>query len=357
MKHLFILVPSLQPTGPVKGAIALANSLADIRPITLVYLKHGPTGKDLPLDRRVHIVSLTHEKSYLRKFRRYRSLLLNAGGREHVASVSFCFSADMVNLFCRRQAVTGSSIRGNLLQNYRETYGLLGIPLAITHLVAMRRFDHVVSMSSAMAKQVHFYTSRHPAIIGNFVDEAMLEPYRRTIPNKGPLRFIFLGSLTPRKRPMALLNAIYELYKKKVDVHLDIVGEGPMKKQLEAGIARLGLGDLVALHGHLSVPYHLVSQSDVLVLPSSSEGIARASLEALHLGIPCVLRNIDGNNELIFTGVNGALFDRDVELVDAMQRVAEWSRNRETIDKSLLPPAFRQYFAARQYIALMESKA
>jgi glycosyltransferase involved in cell wall biosynthesis len=354
-RHLFILVPSPQPTGPIKGAVALANSLVDLREITLVYIKPGP-GVDAPLDKRVKVVSLSLEKSFRGKLVAYKKLLQNAGGRERVASLSICFIPDMVNLFCRRHAVTSSSVRANLLHNYHKTYGLPGIPLAITHIATMRGFDHVVAMTDAMAKQVHFYASRNPDVIGNFVDEVQLEPYRCMVPNKdGAMRFVFLGSLTPRKRPMVLLKAINELRRDGIDVHLDIIGDGPMRKQLEDEITKLCLSEAVVLHGHLPVPYHLVAQADALVLPSSSEGISRASLEALHLGVPCVLRDIDGNNELIHLGENGALFRKDEELSLIMYELAVWSRSRIGSIESLLPSTFRQSVAAHQYLALMES--
>ena len=57
MREIFVLVPSLHPDGPVKGAIALCNALADLRHVTLVALKPGP-GADIPLDRRVAMVSM-----------------------------------------------------------------------------------------------------------------------------------------------------------------------------------------------------------------------------------------------------------------------------------------------------------
>ena len=41
-RRLFLLVPSFNPTGPVRGAIALANALANDRDVTIVALKSGP---------------------------------------------------------------------------------------------------------------------------------------------------------------------------------------------------------------------------------------------------------------------------------------------------------------------------
>ena len=51
-----------------------------------------------------------------------------------------------------------------------------------------------------------------------------------------------------------------------------------------------------------------------MVLPSFSEGVSRSALEALFLGVPCVLRDVDGASELIHDGINGYLFNENSEL-------------------------------------------
>jgi glycosyltransferase involved in cell wall biosynthesis len=90
------------------------------------------------------------------------------------------------------------------------------------------------------------------------------------------------------------------------------------------------------------------------VLPSLSEGAARACLEALHLGVPCVVREVDGSAELIRPGVNGELFTRDGELAGAIGRVV--SRPREPgVRHSLLPDGNRQQACARAFLDLVES--
>ena len=91
-----------------------------------------------------------------------------------------------------------------------------------------------------------------------------------------------------------------------------------------------------------------------LVLPSLSEGVSRSALEALYLGVPCVLRDVDGSSELIQEGINGYLFSENSELPNAMMRAVELSRNRNEL-VSLLPEKFRQKRAARQYLDLLES--
>jgi glycosyltransferase involved in cell wall biosynthesis len=351
VRSIFILVPSLRPTGPIKGAIALANALAPIRTVTVVSLKNGP-GVDAPVDARVRHVSLAGAGHPGQRLVAYRRLLREAGGRGRVGSISLCFSADLVNVFCHEHAVTCASVRGNLTQIYRLDYGRLAAALAVAHLTALRGVDHVVAMTSAMSTQVARYTGRVPTLIGNFVDEAALAGYRSRATRDGPVRFVFLASLTRRKRPELVVEAMRTLLARGVRAHLDVIGDGPLKMSVAEQVARHGLTDAVTVHGHLQDPYPLLSAADAMVLPSIAEGIPRASLEALYLGVPCVLRDADGNREVIEDGVTGVLLRQECDLPGAMLAAAELGR---TTDRdSLLPAGCRQEAAARRYLELVE---
>jgi glycosyltransferase involved in cell wall biosynthesis len=354
-RKLFILVPALDPTGPVKGAFALANALIDTRDVTLVHLKHGP-GAAAALDARVELLSLAEvDGGWRKKAEAYRSVLNHAGPPSALASISMCFSADFVNIACRAHAATCSSVRGNLVANYNMDYGLPGIPVAMMHLAALRWCDHVVAMTRAMADQVAFYCGSRPAVIPNFIDEASLAHYRLSTRGTGSPRFVYLGSLSRRKRPHALVTAFAELRRRGMDAHLDIIGTGPLHMSMLKAVNALGIGEWVTFHGHLRDPYGVVARADVKVLPSLSEGMPRAALEALYLGLPCVLRDVDGNAELIEPGTNGFLFRTNRDLADAMERAIELSQQMRDRRECLLPESFRQKSAALSYLALLEN--
>lgn len=353
MREIFILIPSLIPTGPVKGAIALANELAKSRSVTLVSFKKG-FGTQSPISPQVKQVFLGDKGCFLSRLRAYRALLRAAGGRGKVASISSCFSADAVNLFCRHVAVTCSSVRGNLPSNYLMDHGFIGVIAAYVHMLALRCFDHVVAMSGAMAGQIAPFLGRRPPVIGNFIDEAVLEPFRHSAPQTGPFRFVFLASLSKRKKPLCLIKAIETLHKNGHDVHLDVIGKGHLREACEGAISKLAAASYITIHGQIENPYPLLAQADVMILPSLSEGISRAALEALHLGVPCVLRDVDGNAELIREGANGRLFDKDSELSGAMLKAAQEARARGPQRVSMLPDGFRQAVAARHYLDLVE---
>ena len=354
MRRIVIAVPSPHPTGPIKGAYALANAIAHEREVTLVTFKRGP-GVDAALDPRVTERSLADiAGGWRNRLHAYRGMLRDAGGRSHVASISMCFTADIVNCFSAESAVTCASLRGNIFRNYRLDYGFPGVPLAFAHLSALRKVDHIVAITSAMASQVKARTGKTATVIGNFVDEAALDAYRSPKPPTGAYRVVFLGTLSERKQPLLVVRAVHALRQSGVDVVLDMIGTGPLAGAVIAEVDRLRLQHAVVLHGHMSVPYPILAGADVMVLPSLSEGLARSSLEALHLGVPCVLRAIDGNAELITRSEQGALFLRDPSLAETILSVAQQSRARRGERTTLLPPFVRQSEQARRYVALVE---
>ena len=353
-KNYFILVPALVPTGPVRGAIAFANAIAGKRMVKLVSLKLGVSWK-LSLDKRVEVICLGAKHSgWFAKRRAYCDLLTEHGGREKTLSLSMCFSADMLNLLCRRHAQIFSSIRGNLPMNYRSDYGSPGIFLAYFHLFCLRGFDHFSVMSSAMAKQVSPLCSRKPLLAGNFIDEPPIDQYRENYVQSEKFKFIFVGSLTERKQPLLLVESVRSLREEGHDVCLDIIGSGPLEKSIRDLVSLYDLGSRVNFHGQVESPLFLLSQADVFVLPSLSEGVPRAALEALHIGLPCILRRVDGNDELVQPGVSGLLFEDNDSLLPAMRKLLSESNRRS---KSLLPNGFRQKYESDKILSYVEKSS
>jgi glycosyltransferase involved in cell wall biosynthesis len=354
VRRYFIFVPTGTISSPIKGAVALANALARERRVAFVAVKPDSDAFDL-LDARVERVRLWAAGSWPSRILAARRLLASAGGKQGVAAVSYCLSADAVNRCCRDVALTCASVRGNLPAIYPEKYGSTGRWLGHRHLRMLRALDHVVSMTRAMAEQVEAHIGRPSPVIGNFIDEVPLQIRRRAGPDSGPLRFVFTGSMLPNKGPRVLLDAIRTLQARGVAARLDAYGDGPLLNELRVRARSMPVPDSVCFHGHVDNPSAAVSAADALVLPSFTEGISRSALEALYLGVPCVVRDVDGNRELIQDGRNGFLFADDDQLAAAMLNTASWSRTRAGERDNLLPDSFRQSRAARMYLELLES--
>jgi hypothetical protein len=171
-RRVFVVVPSLTPTEPIKGAAALCNGLVEYIPVTLVPLKTA-SGDGLMIDPRVEIVSLASCSSWLKKYFAYQKLLQKAGTRAEVVSLSLCLSADTFNYFIRFHAIIINIVRGNLMRVYRFNFGRPGVFAAFMHYQLLKRFNKVVAMSNSMEKQLKKFGIRRTVTIGNFIDEVV----------------------------------------------------------------------------------------------------------------------------------------------------------------------------------------
>jgi glycosyltransferase involved in cell wall biosynthesis len=279
-----------------------------------------------------------------------------AGDRGSVAAISFCFTADVFNSWCCDLTITCSSVRGNLSKVYPETYGWLGKWVEFFHFSRLNKLDNVVSMTRTMSNIVAKKIGKKSPIIGNFIDEPTLAQFRYMDVVKGPLRFVYTGNMIRGKQPELLLGAIQVLQARGIDVRLDAYGDGPLLSNLREQAKMSIHPEQISFHGYVEKPYALIAVCDVLVLPSLTEGVSRSVLEALFLGIPCVLRDVDGSSEIIKEGLNGGLFHNDNELPDVMLRTAEWSRRENPTHNSLLPEQFIQKIAVTKYLELLNGK-
>nr|WP_281719430.1 glycosyltransferase family 4 protein [Nitrosomonas nitrosa] len=111
-------------------------------------------------------------------------------------------------------------------------------------------------------------------------------------------RILFAGRITHQKNWQCLLKAlpvVLRTYKLKVI----ICGEGEDEAQLRVMVDQLGLTSVVSHVGYQSNIHEVMQQSDVLVLPSWYEGMSNVFLEALSIGLPCVVSDIPANLDII----------------------------------------------------------
>ena len=100
---------------------------------------------------------------------------------------------------------------------------------------------------------------------------------------------------------------------RELDWHCVLIGDGPLKEETIQQINALGLNDHFTLPGWL-VPdevIHTLSVSDILLLPSKSEGIPMIGLQSLAAGLAIVASSVGGLIDLVEDGHNGFLHDSE----------------------------------------------
>jgi glycosyltransferase involved in cell wall biosynthesis len=118
-----------------------------------------------------------------------------------------------------------------------------------------------------------------------------------------------VGRLSRQKAPLDLLAAFVDLARERADAHLVMVGDGPLRGEVEAAVTRAGLRDRVHLLGiRRDVPV-LLRAFDVLALASRWEGLPRVFPQAMAAGLPVVASRVDGAADAIVPGETGWLVD------------------------------------------------
>jgi glycosyltransferase involved in cell wall biosynthesis len=106
------------------------------------------------------------------------------------------------------------------------------------------------------------------------------------------------------------------------EVEFLLVGDGPLRAEIEQQAAALGLGESVLFLGDRRDIPAIFASSDISVLTSDSEGLSNVILEAMAAGVPVVAYAVGGNPEIV-NSERGALIPagNEAEFADAICRL------------------------------------
>lgn len=182
--------------------------------------------------------------------------------------------------------------------------------------------------------------------------------------NRTRLELVSVGSLEEYKGHRYLINALRLLYELGLDFRCRIVGEGPLRKELTAQIARAGLRERVVLLGGRPRPEvaRLLAEADVMVLASvptpngKQEGIPVALMEAMASGVPVVSTAISGIPELVESGKTGFLVPPAdaFSLADAIEQLARSPELRRRFGEAGRQKVMREFNLRTSATALWE---
>lgn len=135
------------------------------------------------------------------------------------------------------------------------------------------------------------------------IDDSALVAEPHTPPISGPIRIVFVGSLHQLyKAPDILIEALRQCVQNGLDLHLTMIGDGKYRAQIEEQVQQAGLTERVRFAGNLpgaSAVRAELDQADLFILPSRSEGLPRAVVEAMARGLPCISTTVGGIPELL----------------------------------------------------------
>lgn len=250
---------------------------------------------------------------------------------------------------------------------YGDVAEVRRLPLTGMRRRLLQRADAFVTLTEAIeAELAEFGLGMIPCHrIPNGVDLAAFVPAagqeRRTLRGRLGLpedRVLcaFVGRLTPQKDPDLLLEAW--TMGGFSQAHLIFVGDGPLRRSLEARVTSGPLAEQVTFAGPTADVAPYLKAADLLVLPSRAEGMSNTLLEAMACGIPVVATDLPANREVVGTDGRAGWLVRPgdaPELSRAIRTLATTPSLRRDIGaaaRARVEERFDLRRVAEQYLAL-----
>ena len=189
-----------------------------------------------------------------------------------------------------------------------------GVPEQTDHLFRMvKPFTVPIWRGAAHITAVSEFTRRLAVqayglpveTVYNGVDLDVCKP-NLTLP-RPTRRLLFAGRFSIQKNVLFLIDLVARV--RDLPWTLDMFGDGPLRSAVATRVKEHGLADRIKLHGWVP-PEHVdqaMSSSDVLLLPSLSEGLSVVGIRALAFGLAILASDVGGNLDLVRADQNGFL--------------------------------------------------
>jgi len=220
--------------------------------------------------------------------------------------------------------------------------------------VTFRKASLVHCVSQAIEAEAGRYglDPKKSRVIQTGVDPTFFSPVDTREPSDR-IRVVTTGRLDWNKGLTYGLQAIRGLVDAGVPVMFSIIGDGPDRQRILFAIDDLRLHDSVRLLGRLA-PIAVrdeLRRSDIFILPSLTEGLSNAAVEAMGCGLPVVLTDVGGAREAVVDGVEGfvvPLWDSPA-MTEAIRNLARDPQLRMRMGRAARERVLRDFTAERHF--------
>lgn len=223
--------------------------------------------------------------------------------------------------------------------------------------------DKIVAVSSGVADDLSKYSGLNRdrmtviyngVVSGDFEERATVTAPTNRWHDLGLPIITGMGRFVQQKDFPSLLQAFAKVIS-QLDARLLILGDGPMRKELEEMATTLGIAEKVAMPGFIDNPLPEIKNTSVFVLTSRFEGFGNVIAEALACGTPVVSTNCPhGPAEILMNGQYGKLVPvGDVDaLAEAIITKIKTSEDRDLLKRR--GNVFSTANCAKKYLDLMQ---
>ena len=181
---------------------------------------------------------------------------------------------------------------------YRQIERLVG-PLS-SRIITVSEFDRRLAIEAGIVSQ-----KRLVAVHNGIPD---VPPSLRADPGRFPVRLVMVARFEPQKDHVTLLKAMAGLHQQPWE--LDLIGNGPLMKEMESLASTLGIAERVRFLGQRMDVGEILAQSQVSLLVTNWEGFPLSILESMRAGLPVVASGVGGIAESVRDGETGYLVAR-----------------------------------------------
>jgi glycosyltransferase involved in cell wall biosynthesis len=187
-----------------------------------------------------------------------------------------------------------------------------GVPEQTDHLFRLigplvspvwHRAEVVTAVSRFVAGLASKAYGVEPIVVPNGVRLVAASP----VPEHSRTRILMAGRLSIQKNPLLAIRALALI--REMEWSLEVIGDGPLRVEMEALARCEGIADRLTFHGWLSETQvaERMAASDILLMTSLQEGLPMVAIEALQWGLAIVSSKIGGMHDIVDDGQNGFL--------------------------------------------------
>lgn len=155
--------------------------------------------------------------------------------------------------------------------------------------------------------------------------------------------------LSHQKNPVLFIEIANEVIKNNNGIHFVWIGDGPLMTEVKLKVSSLDISDNLHLIGSKENSEYLVHGFDAFLSTSNGESFGYSAVEALRAGVPILLSNVMGHNEICIPYENGLLFSNE-KTSNIISKVSDFINWEKTSNKEKIVNSFQQRFSIDQMI-------
>lgn len=224
------------------------------------------------------------------------------------------FSLPLYNCIRKLPVVKTTYIAGDVSQSISFIFNKVPFVKRIAKFLEKQQYriireTIVVTTGPVLKEKYRFLNSNIHSFFSTTHNDVKIKNVEKV--HSSNFRIVFLGRVDPAKRVEDLLKACAILKENNYQFVLNVIGDGPHLHKIRNLAAELQIETNINFRGYIGERDRIDEiflDSDVIVLPSLTEGTPKVLPEAMSRGvIPIAIKNVGSNNFIIENGINGFL--------------------------------------------------